>query len=146
METELTVVVNRDGLARSKDGERLGVGALSSLLKRVLDLVADEAGRGTGVGGDGEGVGREGVESTAGVVEELEGLVTSVGEGGGDLQVVDTVDCLGTGDLERETGRSRDNGRGSSEGNEGSANSGGEHGDGVVKLNKDGAVGTRKPG
>ena len=127
-------MLNGDGLPRSEDGEGASVRALSRLAGHVLDLRTDEARARARVGGDVEGVGRERVQSTAGVVEQLEGLVTSVGERGGDLQVLDIVNSLGAGDLEGEAGRRGDSSRGSHKGDERSAEGGGEHAvDGVEK-------------
>ena len=47
--------------------------------------------RASGIG-DGEGVLGEGVQDTTGVVEEFEGLVTSVDDGRGDLEVLQPID------------------------------------------------------
>ena len=44
--------------------------------------------------GDDKGVPGEGIQDPAGVFEELEGLATSVGDDGGDLQVPHPVDVV----------------------------------------------------
>ena len=118
---------DRDGLAGLKDGEDGRVRQLGRVGEGVLDLHAREAGARTAVVRDGEGVGREGVQGATGVVEELEGLVASVGERRGDLEVLDTVDSIYAGDLEGEAGCGNHSGRGGGEGEEGGADGGGEH-------------------
>ena len=110
-----------------EDGEGRVVLVLGSLVEGVLDLRTNEARASTRVRGDGEGVGRERVQDATGIVDELEGLVTSVGDGRGDLQVLDAINRLGTGDLEGEAGGRRDSDRGSRKGDEGGTEGGGEH-------------------
>ena len=88
----LTIVGDRHCLTGLKNSERGGIRQLGRVAQGVLDLHATEAGARAVVGGDGEGVGGESVQRATGVVEELEGLVAGVGEGGHDLEVLDTVD------------------------------------------------------
>ena len=124
----LTVVRHSEGSTGGKDGEGRDVLALGSLVKAVLDLRTNEGRALARIRGDGEGVGRERVQGAAGVVDELEGLVTSVGDGGGDLEVLNTVNRLGAGDLEGEARGGGDSNRRGREGDEGGTEGGGEHG------------------
>jgi len=94
----------------------------------VIHQCAGERWAGAGGVGDGEGVLGEGVQDTSGIVEELEGLVTGVGDGGGDLQVLQSVDIdIGGCGLEGQTGGCRDGDRRGNEGQEGSTKGGREH-------------------
>lgn len=89
---ELTVVADFDGCAGNEDREGILSTALRCGLENVLGLSTGEGGRGTGrLIDDREAVRRELVEGAAGVVEQLERLVTSVDEGGLQLQVVHAV-------------------------------------------------------
>ena len=78
--------------------------------------------------GDIEGVLREGVQGPTGVIEKLEGLVTGVGDGRGDLQVFQSIDVdAGDRGLDRQArGRGYDDRR-SDEGEKGSEERRGEH-------------------
>jgi len=58
----------------------------------VTYLCAGEQWVGAGGVGDGEGVLGKGVQDTPGIVEKFEGPVTGVGDGGGDLQVLQSID------------------------------------------------------
>ena len=92
----------RNGLARGEDGESRRAGGFRCPAKGVLDLDTGEAGAGAVVGGDSEGIRGKRVQSTTGVIEEPEGLVTSVGKSSDNLQVLDAVNSFGPRDLERE--------------------------------------------
>ena len=82
----LTVVGDGNGFTRCKDGER-GIRALGSDgFWGVLDLDTVEERGGVVSVVDGKAVGRVfAVEDAGRVVEDLQGFVTRVGEGGGDL-------------------------------------------------------------
>lgn len=83
--------------------------------------------RASGVG-DAEAVLGEGVQDSAGVIEEFKGLVTAVGDGRGDLQVLQSIDLkVGGRGLDGQAGGSRDDDRGGDEGDERSAEGRGEH-------------------
>lgn len=120
-------MLNRDRFSGSKDSERLRVCALSRLARHVLHLRTDEARCLARVGGNGEGVRWKGMQRAAGVVEELESLITRVGQGGGDFQVLDTIDDLRSRDLQGEARRSIDRGCGSCEGDKSCTKSRREH-------------------
>ncbi len=83
------------------DGDRFagcehGEGAeLSSGAGHVLELHAGERGRRARSSGNGERVGRKLVQWPAGIIQDLEGLVTSVGQGGGELEVLHRADSGG---------------------------------------------------
>ena len=97
----LTIVSDGHSRAGGKHGEHGRVRRFRGLARRVLNPYTSETGSGTAASGDGEGVSRKGVEDTVGVVEELEGLIAGVSERGDDLQVLDTIDSVGAGDLQR---------------------------------------------
>lgn len=97
--------------------------------EKCTNLDTSEARARARVSDDVEGVGRERVQGTTGVVQQLEGLITRVDEGGGDLQVVDAIDGLGSGDLEGEAALCGHSDSGGSESHEGGAKGRGEHGD-----------------
>lgn len=119
----------RHRLAGLKDGECGGIRQLGCVARGVLHPDAGEAGTGAVVGGNGKGVGGKSVQGTAGVVEELDGLVASVGESSHDLEILHTVDRVGAGDLEGEAGSCGSNRGGGCESEEGGADGGGEHDD-----------------
>ena len=61
--------------------------------------------------GDVETILRKGVQDSAGVVKQFEGLVAGVGDGRGDLQVFQSVDLDFEGrGFDRQGGSSRDGG------------------------------------
>ena len=84
--------------------------------------------------GDSEGVLGEGVQGSAGIIEQLKGLVSRVDDGRGDLQVLRSVD-VGVGDRcpdsdtrgVGDSGGSRDHDRGGEKCDERSAEGRGEH-------------------
>ena len=102
-----------DGSARSENGKSAGITEACSVCRAVLDLRAEtesvstrvcltvrlviylgtveQGARASGVG-DAEGVLGEGAQDPTGIVQEFEGLVTGVGNGRGDLQVLQPVD------------------------------------------------------
>jgi len=104
----LTIMSDIDGIARSQNGENAGVIKASGILGVVLDLDAKTERvstqvchvtrrvihpgtiegwlRASGVG-DGEGILGEGMQGSAGIVEQFEGLPAGVDDGHGDLQV-----------------------------------------------------------
>ena len=104
--------------ARSENGEHAGIIEAGGVFGAVLDLetgtesvstrvrqitgrvihpgTGERGARATGIG-DTESIFGEGIQGTTGIVEEFESLVTSVGDGRGDLQVLQTID-LGVGD------------------------------------------------
>lgn len=81
----------------------------------LLDLDTSE-GRGASRTLDGEGVGAPVAEDSAGVLEELDALRASVGEGGLDREVIDVDHSRRPGDGELERGRGS-NARGESSNN-----------------------------
>ena len=83
-----TIVLDGDGLARCDDGVGLGIGSNPG---NILDLDTSEVWGGAAGSREGKGIGGELVQGTTGVVQNLEGEVTSVLDGGGQLEVVDTV-------------------------------------------------------
>ena len=113
----LTVMGDIDGSARSENGENAGIIEASGVFRAELDLEAETNdvstqgwqvtkrviypgtnerwARSSGIC-DAEGVLGEGVQSTTRVVEEFEGLVTGVGDGRCDPQVLQPVD-IGVG-------------------------------------------------
>ena len=111
---------DRHRLAGCKHDEVRGVLHLRCVVE-VLDAHTSEGRAGAVAGGDDECVGGEGMQSAAGVVEELEGLVSGVGEDGDDLEFLDTVDDIGAGDLEGEARCSGDSRCRDSDSEEGSA-------------------------
>ena len=122
-------MLNSDGLTRSEDGEGGLLAEVNGVVGRVLDLDTAELGSGTRVlVSDGESLSGQLGKRAERVVEGLQGLITSVGDGCLDLQVVDTIDGLGASDLESESRSSRNCNGGSREGNQGRADGGGEHG------------------
>ena len=85
----------------------------------MIYLCANELwARANGIG-DAEGVFWEGVQGTPGVIEEFEGLVTGVGNGRSDPQVLQSID-LGVGGPgpNGQTGGSRDGDRRGDDGDE----------------------------
>jgi len=103
---------------------------------RVVYLGAVERrARATGIG-DAEGVLWEGAQDPTGVLEELEGLVTGVGDGRGDLQVPQSIDLVAWGrGLDGQAGGGRHDDRRGDEGNEGSTEGRGEHrGKGIEEV------------
>lgn len=93
-----TIVVNHEGLARGERGEVTGGGGSSGT---PLDLRALECRLSTGTSvGRGESGGLPaGSQNRVGVVEEAQGGVASVDEGGLDRKVVRTRDSAGTCNL-----------------------------------------------
>lgn len=90
-----TVMGDGDGSARRKDGEGVLLADLSSVLQNVLGLHAREGWGGASVlVDDGERVRRQRVEGAARVVEQLEGLIAGVDEGGRQLEVAYAVNGL----------------------------------------------------
>jgi len=89
--------------------------------RRVIHPCADEGrARARGVS-DGEGILGEGIQDSTGIVEKFEGLITGIGDGRGDLQVLQSVnvDVWGRG-LEGQAWGSRDGDRKGDQGDEGS--------------------------
>jgi len=94
----------------------------------VIHLCAGERWARTGGICDGEGVLGEGAQDSTGIVEEFEGLVTGVGDGRGDLQVLQSIDInVGSGGLEGQAGGGGDGNRRGDEGDERSTEGRGEH-------------------
>ena len=145
----LTIVWDINGSTRSENGEDAGIVQAGGVRGTVLDLEVEtenvssqvcQVSRGrfylcagerwarTGGIGDGEGVLGEGAQNSTGVVEKFEGLVTGVGDGRGDLQVLQSIDIdVGGGGLEGQAGGSRDGDRRGDEGDERSTKGRGEH-------------------
>jgi len=94
----------------------------------VSHLCTDEGRtRAKGIG-DGEGILGEGVQDSTGIVEKFEGLVTGIGDGRGDLQVLQSVNVdVGGRGLEGQARGSRDGDRRGDQGDEGSMKGRGEH-------------------
>lgn len=69
---------------------------LSSALRNELGFDTGEVWACTIGIGDGEGVSRDGGERAEGVVQDLQGLITSVGESRRNFEVGNTVDSRGT--------------------------------------------------
>jgi len=136
----LTIVSDINGSPRGEDCENAGA---------VLDLEVEAEGintcvhqvircmiyhcaiehwaRASGVHDD-EGVFREGAQDPTGVVEEFEDLVTGVGDGRGDLQVLQPIDIdAGGQSLDGQAGGSSDCDRRCDKDNKGSAEGRGEH-------------------
>lgn len=88
-----TVMVDGDGLAGREHGEgaELNCGAGD-----VFELDAGERGRRAGSGGNRERVGRKLVQRPAGIIQDLEGFVTGVGQGGSELEVFHRADGGGS--------------------------------------------------
>jgi len=116
--TPLTIMSNIDGSTRSENGENAGVVKASGICGAVVDLGAETESMSTGVYqatcmiylgavkqrvarasgvGDNEGFLGKGVQDSAGVVEEFEGLVTSVDDGCCDLEVLQTIVIIDVG-------------------------------------------------
>ena len=98
------------------------------ITRRFIHLCAGEQwARARGIG-DGERILREGVQDSTGIVEKFEGLVTGVGDGRGDLQVLQPIDIdvRGRG-LEGQARDSGDGNRRGDEDDERSTKGGGEH-------------------
>ena len=122
-------MLNSDGLTRSEDGEGGLFAEVNGVVGRVLDLDTAELGSSTRIlVGDGESLSGQLGKRAERVVEELQGLVTGVGNGSLDLEVVDTINSLRARDLEGESRGSRDCDSGGREGDQSGANRGGEHG------------------
>lgn len=66
-------------------------------------------------------------QRSAWVVQQLEGLIASVDEGRDDLEVVDPVDLVRSGQLQGKTWHCGDSDRGRDEGDQCRAESGSEH-------------------
>ena len=145
----LTIVWDINKSTRSENGEEAGVIEAGGVRGTVLDLEAEAESISTYVCqvnrrvihlcagkrwartrgiGNGEGVLGEGVQDSTGIVEEFEGLVTGVGDGRGDLQVLQPIDIgvWGRG-LEGQAGGSGDDDRRGDESDERSTKGGGEH-------------------
>ena len=143
-----------DGSARSENGKNVGIAEASSVFGAELDLETEAKsvntqilrGRQTGVIypgtierrasasgiSDAKGIFGERVQDSTGIVEEFQGLVTGVGDGRGDLQVLQPVDVHGRGrGPDGQAGGSRDGDRRGDEGDERRAEGGGEHCEGV---------------
>jgi hypothetical protein len=85
-------VINPNGFARSQSGEAtLG----SSDRGHILGLDTAENGRRTLRVGDVERVGGQLGERASGVVQELDGLITCVGDDGGNVEAVRASDSVG---------------------------------------------------
>ena len=122
-------MLNGDGFTGSEDSEGALLSKVDGSLGRVLDLHAAELGDSAGVLlSDGESLSGHLAEGAERVVEELQGLVTGVGNGSLDFEVVDTINSLRARDLEGESRGSRDCDSGGREGDQSGANRGGEHG------------------
>ena len=139
-----------DGSAGSENGEHAGIIEASGVCEAVPDLevetdsvstrIRQVTGRVIYLGtsergarandiGDAEAVLGEGVQGTTWIVKEFEGLVTGVGDGRGNLQVLQTID-LGVWDRCPD-GQTGDSGNGDGRGNdgeEGNMEGRGEHG------------------
>ena len=97
--------------------------------------------------GDAEGILGEGVQDPTGIVEEFQGLVTGVGDGRGDLQVLQPVDIGAEGrGPDGQAGGGRDSDRRGDEGDEGRAEGRGEHCEDVVGDDCKEALGMNEPG
>jgi len=115
--TLLTIMSDIDDSTRNENGENAGVVKASGVCGAVVDLKAEtksmstdvrhatrmiyhgtakQCARASGISDD-EGVLGEGVQDSTGVIEECEGLVTGVGNGCCDLQVLRSID-IDTGD------------------------------------------------
>ncbi len=86
-----------NGLARRKDSEGRVCSLGGNVLRDILQLDTSELGRRVvREAGDREGVrGVVAHKDRRRVVENLEGLVTGVGDSGGDLKIVDIDDGVG---------------------------------------------------
>lgn len=74
-------------ITRSENGENVGIVKASGIFGVVLDPCTVERRLGpTGIG-DGEGILGEGVQGSAWIIEQFEGLDASVHDRRGDLQV-----------------------------------------------------------
>ena len=100
LEGARTIVGDGHRMTRREDGEDRRIRHLRRIVEGILDPHTREVRARAVPGGDGECVGRECVQSASGVIEELEGLVSGVGERGDDLEVLNTVDSVSAGDLE----------------------------------------------
>jgi hypothetical protein len=88
---------------------------------------AEQGARASGIG-DVKAVLGEGAQNATGIVEEFEGLVTGVGNRRDDLQVPQSIDDgVGGRCLDGQAGGSRSGNCRGDEGDEGSAEVGGEH-------------------
>ena len=98
----------------------------------MIYLGTNERGlRASGIG-DVEGVFGEGGQNPTGIVEEFQGLVTGVGDGRGDLQVLQSVDIRAEGPgPDSQAGGGRDGDRGGDEGEERRAKGRRKHCEGV---------------
>ena len=102
-------MLNSDGFTGSEDSEGALLSKVDGSLGRVLDLHAAELGDSAGVLlSDGESLSGHLAEGAERVVEELQGLVTSVLHGGGDLQVVHAVNLVCSRERQGEAWGSRD--------------------------------------
>lgn len=81
-------MLDGDALSWSNDGDGTELG---SACWHVLGLDTSERGLCAIGSGEREGVGGDGGQGASGVVQDLDGLATSVGEGGGDFEVVDAI-------------------------------------------------------
>jgi len=140
---QLTIVSDVDGSARIKNGELAGVIEACGVCRHVLGLEAQTESMSTGLRrvtrrviylgaverrarasevGNVEGVLREGVQDPTRIVEELESPFTGVGDGCGDLQILQSTDVdVGCRGLENQARGSGDSGRRGDGGDEGSA-------------------------
>jgi hypothetical protein len=83
-------VLNLDGLARSEDNEGTdGDGGLRDIFK----LDSSEGRLSARSVSDGECISRAVGEGTAGVIEDLQGLVSGVSDGSSNFQFINTIDC-----------------------------------------------------
>lgn len=89
-------MVDLEGFTRSQDGERRAKTRARGYLRDVSDLDTREVGVSTLCVGHDEGVRREGGKRGARVCEELQRLVPGVGDGGGDIEIVDRLDGGGS--------------------------------------------------
>ena len=147
----LTIVGNINGGAGGEDSENIGTVETCGICGAVLDLVAetesvsihvchvtgrviylgpDKRGAGANGIGDTEAVLREGIQNSTRVIEELEGLVTNVCDGCGDLQVLRSIDPdADSRTLHRQAGRSGGSDHRGDESNERTMEGRGEHRD-----------------
>jgi hypothetical protein len=145
----LTVMNDIDGSARSENREYAGLIKAGGVCRAELDLEAETESMNTRVYqvteratypgaieqrtradgiGDVEAVLGEGVQNSAGIVEEFEGLVTGVGYSRGDLQVLQSVNLdIGGRCPDGQAGGSRSGDRRGDEDDEGSTEVRREH-------------------
>ena len=145
---QLTIVGDVDGSARIENGKNTGILEASGVFRAVLDLEEIESMSAhvcwvtrqkihlgtferrarTRYVGDGEGILGEGVQGPTGIVEKLEDLVTGVGDGRGDLQVLQSIDVdVGGRGPESQARGGRDDDRRNDKGEEGSTEGRREH-------------------